>query len=116
MGRIMCVEDRDRQIVAIDDLDRAHDERVFRRKELMTALIPRGNLVKNTMPHELRQNLSQGCDRSERLGAIPARVDDLQALAASPSFQISNRAPRTNLRVGGGSFNGMQEESFAFTS
>ena len=107
MGRIVSVEDRDRQVVAIDDLDRAHDEGVLRRKEFMTALISRGDLVKNTMTHESPQNLSQGCDGSERFGAVPARVDDLQALVASLSYDV---------RVGGGSLDGSEEESFAITS
>ncbi|MBD5655417.1 MAG: hypothetical protein IAI50_09575 [Candidatus Eremiobacteraeota bacterium] len=94
---IVGVEDRDGQVVAIDDLDRPDDERIFRREELMTAFVPRGNFVENPMMHEAAQDLAQCRDRGQRFGAVSARVDDLQALAARPCGSRFRRLGREAL-------------------
>jgi len=111
MGGIVRVEDRNRQIVTIDDFDRAHDEGVLRRKEFMTALVTRGNLVEYTMTDEAAQDFAKRRNRSQRFGPVPARVDDLQALVASPLFGV--RPPALSL-LGRAAFRTVQEDSFAF--
>jgi hypothetical protein len=85
---ILRVENGDRQIVAIDDLDRADHERILRGKELMTALVSRGDFVEHAMAHEASKDLAQGRYRSQRLGSVPTRIDDLQALAAGPLGEV----------------------------
>ena len=84
MRGIVRVEERNGQIVTVDDFDRSDDERVLRGEEFMTALIARGDFVEHTMADEAAQDLPQRGDRGERFGPVAARVDDLQALAASP--------------------------------
>lgn len=111
MGRIVGVEDRDREIVAVDDVDRAHDEGILRRKEFMTAPIPRGHLIKNPMTDEPAQDLAKRRYRGECFDSVPARVDDLQALVASPLH--GNQLPSA-LRLGGEELHALQEVSCAF--
>jgi hypothetical protein len=107
VGGIVRIEDRNREIIAIHDLDRTDDERIFRRKEFMAALVPRGNLVKYTMMHESAQNLPQGGDRGKCFRAVSARVDDLQAVG----FRSLQKLGR---KVGGEALHESLEEPFAF--
>ena len=69
---IVGVENRNGEVVAIDDVDRSDNERILGREELMTTLVPRGNLVKDAMPNETAQDLAQRRDRGERFRPITA--------------------------------------------
>ncbi len=107
MRGIMGIEDRNRQVVAIDDLDRTDHERVFGGKEFMTALVSRRNLIENAMVDETAQDLPQSGDRGQRLCPVSSRVDDLQAGVSGPSIKVvSGRA----------SLHGRRKEPFAFPS
>ena len=75
---VVRVEDRDREVIAVCDFDRTHDERILRRKELMTALVPRTHLVKNAVGYEAVEDLAEGGNRRQRLRAIAAGINDLQ--------------------------------------
>jgi hypothetical protein len=113
---IVCVEDRDREIIAVYDFDRSDHKRILGGKEFMTALIARGDLVKHTMTHEAAQNLAQGRNRGERFRAVSARVDDLQAVGFRPLEKDSTLpAPAVGCRkVGRATLAERQEEPFAF--
>ncbi len=88
------IEDRDRKVVSACDLDGAHDERVLRREELVTALVPRRDLVENAMANEPAQYFAEGRDRGQGLGSISARIDDLQATRRCPSRDFPPHAER----------------------
>ncbi len=114
MRGIMRVEDRDRQIIAIDDFDGSDDERILGGKELVTALVTRRNLIENAMMDETAQDLPKGGDRGERFGPITARVDDLQAGVAGPSNKVGFRI--TSVVVGRAKLYEEKKEPFAFPS
>src|SRR5581483_125083 len=89
--RIVRIEDRDGEIVAVDDLDLADDERVLARKELMPALVARADFVEDAVRDEPVENLAKRRDRGERLRPVPARVNDLQ-VESRPSSRSPARA------------------------
>ena len=88
MRGIVRVEDRDRQVVAIDDFDRSDDEGVLRGEELVPAPVPRRNFVENAVSDESAENLPKGRNRGQRFRAIAARVDDFQGVDACPSSKL----------------------------
>jgi len=93
MRGVVRVEDRDREVVPVDDLDLADDEGVLAGKELMPALVARADFVEDAMRDEPVEDLPKRRDRRERLGPVPARVDDLQ-VESRPSSR-SPPAPKT---------------------
>jgi len=61
--RVVRIEDRNRQIIPIDDLDRAYDEGILCRKEFVTALIAARDFVEDTVSDEPVQYFSERSDR-----------------------------------------------------
>ena len=110
MRGIVRVEDRDREIVAIGDFNRADDEDVLRAEKLVPTLVPAGDFVKYAMPDEAMENFSQRRNRGKRLRAVTARVDDLQAIARFRVFSARG------LQVGPFNLPGHTEEPFAFAA
>lgn len=93
MSRMVRIEDGDREMLTILNLDRPDDETVFRGKELLSAFVSAGNFVENPMTQETSQNFAQGRDRGESFGAVSPRVDDLQAASGQP---LTRRARRNS--------------------
>src|SRR5579883_2004404 len=77
MGGIVRIEDRNRQIVTIDDLDRSNDEGVLCGKELMTALVAARDFVKHAVRDKPVEYFAERGNRRQGLRPIPARVNDL---------------------------------------
>lgn len=78
MRRIICIEDRNGEIVTIDDFNRPDNERVFRRKKLVPAFIARAHFVKDAVRDEPVKNFTEGGDRRQCFRPVSAGIDDLQ--------------------------------------
>ena len=90
---IVGIENRDRQIVAIRDLDRADDERILRREEFMPALVARTDFVEDAMRDKSVENFAERGDRCQRLRPVAAGIDDFQRTdaAGSQNFRVLSR-------------------------
>ena len=78
MRGIIRIEDRDGEIIAVDDLDRTDDKRVFGREKLVPTLVARTHLIKNAVRDEPVEDLAERGDRGQGLRAVPAGINDLQ--------------------------------------